>query len=259
MNVSLSTQQELDGLTGGVGRTAMDKAMIVLASLITSEVALSLTELSHRTRLAKATVHRVLAVLQAHGMIVRSGDRYRPGGMVLSARRGEDGLVALLQQHSTPYLVDLHQLTGHTASISVLTCDSAQHVNQIFGHRTPRLPSMASVTSTFPSTAIAQVLHAYGAAGQSARGPSDPAADKLSEIRRIGLAHVDDAVHKVTSIAVPLTGTQRPTALALTGHFKQVNILIAARALRRVAFEFGRMLLAHRAVMNQIERAASEC
>ncbi|MGW4127780.1 helix-turn-helix domain-containing protein [Amycolatopsis japonica] len=233
----------------------MDKAMVVLVSLITSEVPLSLTQLSQQTCLAKATVHRILAVLQAHGMIVRTGDKYSPGGMVQGHHGEEDSLVALLQSHSTPYLVDLHQMTGITASVSILTGGSVKHVNQIFGHRTPRLPSTAS-SSGVPSTAIEQVLHAYQV-GQDAERLTASAVDDLSEIRRIGLAHVDDAVHKVTSVAVPLSGTQRSVALALTGHFKKVNTLAAAKALRQVAFDFSRALVAYRAVTKPFERAAS--
>ncbi|WP_152521498.1 helix-turn-helix domain-containing protein [Amycolatopsis decaplanina] len=256
MNASLASKSEEDGFAGGTGHTAVDKAMVVLASLITSEVPLSLTQLSQHTRLAKATVHRVLAALQAHGMIVRAGDKYSPGGMVQPDRSPEDGFVASLRQHATPYLVDLHQMTGHTASISVLAGESAQLVNQIFGHRTPRLPNVVSVTSRFPRTAIGQILHAYQV-GRDIGLCAAPDTDRLSEIRRTGLAQVDDVVQKVTTIAVPLTGVQRPAALAVTGHFKQVNPLIAARALRRAAFEFGRTLMAYRVIANPLERTAS--
>ncbi|WP_244162670.1 helix-turn-helix domain-containing protein [Amycolatopsis regifaucium] len=250
MNASLASKSEEDTFAGGIGHSAVDKAMVVLASLITSEVPLSLTQLSQHNRLAKATVHRVLAALLAHGMIVRTGDKYYPGGMVQPDRSGDDGFVASLRQHATPYLVDLHQMTGHTASISVLADESAQVVNQIFGHRTPRLPNMVSATSRFPQTAIGQVLRAYQV-GQDIGHPSAPTADQLWEIRRIGLAQVDDVVQKVTNIAVPLTGLQRPAALAVTGHFQQVNPLIAARALRRAAFEFGRRLMAYRMVTDR--------
>ncbi|AGM08069.1 helix-turn-helix domain-containing protein [Amycolatopsis keratiniphila] len=257
MSASLASKSAEYGFDGGTGRTAVDKAMVVLAALITSEVTLSLTQLSQRTCLAKATVHRILAALQSHGMIVRTGDKYSAGVMVQPRRNSEDGIFTSLQQHSTPYLVELHQMTGHTASVSVLIGESVQHVNQIFGHRTPRLPGMASAGKDLPATAIDQVLHAYQV-GHGTRRLSAAATDELSEIRRIGLAHVDDATRKVTSVAVPLTGVQHPAALALAGHFGQVDVISAARVLRRTAFELSRALMAYRAAMNYpVQRSVS--
>jgi DNA-binding IclR family transcriptional regulator len=148
-------------------------------------------------------------------------------------------------------------MTGQTASISVLAGESAQLVNQIFGHRTPRLPNVISGTTRFPRSAIGQILHAYQV-GQDIGHRGAPDINQLSEIRRTGLAQVDDVVQKVTTIAVPLTGVQRPAALAVTGQLNQVNPRIAARALRRAAFEFGRTLMAYRVIANPLERTASQ-
>lgn len=253
MNTSSATKSEAFDISSGKGRTAVDKAMVVLTALITSEVALSLTQLSHHTRLAKATVHRVLAVLLAHGMIVRVGDKYSPGEMVRADRGIDDRFIIPLKHCSTPHLVELHQVTGHTASISVLAGDAPRHVNQVFGHRSPRLPSATPADKFLPRTAIEQVLRAYQI-GSGAGRPCLPAADELSEIRRAGLAQVDDPLRKVTSIAVPLSGLQRPVALALTSHLRQVDTTAVARVLRQAAFTLARTLIAHRAVMHLPEQ-----
>ncbi|MFC3456054.1 helix-turn-helix domain-containing protein [Amycolatopsis speibonae] len=220
----------------------MDKAMLVLSALITSDVALSLTQLSQRTRLAKATVHRVLTVLQSHNMIVRKRAEYAPGYLITQHENlAGNNFLAALGVRSTPYLLELYETTGHTASISVLYGDAVHHVNQIFGHRTPRFARLIPAGAGSPIAAIEQVLHAYRATPVDEH-LSTAAADELSEIRRVGLARVDIPSCGITGIAVPLSGLAHPVALALTGRQDQMNIAVAARALRQSAFLLGRAL-----------------
>ncbi len=137
-------------------------------------------------------------------------------------------------------------MTGLTASISVLAGEEPHHVNQIFGHRTPRLSSAALARRTLRRSAIEQVLRAYRM-DTDAECAGEPSTDEFSEIRRVGLAMTDDPLQRFTSVAVPLGGLRQPVALALTGHLTQVGIASAARELRRAAYSLSRSLIVHRA------------
>jgi DNA-binding IclR family transcriptional regulator len=101
----------------GVG--VLDKAVSILAALEGGPAALG--DLMGRTRLPRATAHRLASALEVHGMLERDGSgRYRLGGrlaeMGRSAGAGRHrGLVEL----AAPVLSDLRDETGESAQLYV--------------------------------------------------------------------------------------------------------------------------------------------
>lgn len=245
MNTMPATAPDPTRGTSGTSLTAVDKAMVVLTLLINNDVPLSLTELARKSGLTKPTVHRLLAVLRSHRMVSRLGDKYSPGQQVSSPDRLVDPrLLALLRSESTPYLAELHQLTGETASISVLAGNIVHHVNMVYGHRAVRFPAPGTgqQPGVFPDIAISRILgaHRFEPVGRPA---ATALAGELSEIRSAGIARSDDHDLGITCVAVPVHGwggAHPPVALAITGRSGRFEPSVAARALRRSAFALAR-------------------
>lgn len=246
MNATSTTDPGTAHGTPGPGLTAVDKAMVVLTLLINSDLPLSLTELSRKTGLAKPTVHRVLVALQAHKMVSRFGDRYSPGDQVSCYRKVDTDFLALLRSESTPYLTELHQLTGQAASVSVLTGSTVYHVNKVYGHRAIQVPSPVTrqLSATFSDDAIRRILQAYQVTSDERTLADASLAEEIAEIRRTGIARTDDHAHGITSIAVAVyrSGNAQPVALAVTGRTGRFEPSETAEALRRSAFALARRM-----------------
>lgn len=243
LDVDVETQQPPATAFG-----AVDKAMIILSTLAEESEPLSLAELSRRTSLPKTTVHRLLAVLRAHDMIHRAGDRYLRSGAAAGPRRaavpGGSAVLALLRGESTPFLVELHNHTGATASVSVLADRTVRVVNQVFGHRGVRVASSSfvgrpSTPATASSTVFAaeKILLAYG--------PGDPDR-RLTEVRRSGVAFSVAPDAGVSSVAVPVCDNgaafQLPIALSVSGRTGGYDPVRAADHLRHSSYSFARTL-----------------
>ncbi|UOZ06967.1 IclR family transcriptional regulator [Amycolatopsis sp. WQ 127309] len=224
---------------GGVP-SAVDKAMLVLNAVLTDEDEPTLAELTRRTGLAKATVHRVLNVLHAHGMVERTDSRYGPGERLTGFGRPVDtGVFTLLRRESTAYLVELHRATGETASVSVLAGDVVHHVNQVYGHRSCRLPEQTPVGAGSSLSAISRILLAHSPA---ARTPLVPATE-LAAVRQAGIACSQDRSGALSTLAVTVPGylgVSRPVALAVTGRAGRFDHAAAAKMLRNSAFAIAR-------------------
>jgi IclR family transcriptional regulator, acetate operon repressor len=219
----------------GAALSAVDKAMVVLSSVMASVDPLSLSELGRRTGLPKSTAHRLLASLCAHRMVERRGGLYYPGECVVNpAVAASSSLVSFLRGESTPYLVELHTVTGGTASVCVLASTGAVCVKQIFGHRGVRL----SAGSPVPR-AIVELLYAHHA-GRGCLLPGGLSAGALSQIRSTGVAHVDEGARGISGVAVALrdvvSGRYWPAVLAVSGRTGAVDVAVATRELRRGAY-----------------------
>ncbi|MET8759964.1 helix-turn-helix domain-containing protein [Lentzea sp. NPDC004782] len=230
--------------TGGAALTAVDKAMVVLTSVIGSGKPLSLAELIRRTGLPKSTTHRLLAALCAHRMVERRDGFYYPGECVVKPALPEShSVVPLLRSESTPYLVELHAATGGTASVCAMASTGPVCVNQIYGHRGIRLGS----SSTVPS-AIIKILHAHHAENGYML-PGRLSAGELSKIRSTGVAHADEPARGISSVAITLrdvvSGRNWPAVLAVSGGTRTLDVAAATRELRRCAYSLARNVQLH--------------
>lgn len=240
MAASAVIHMGVQGPAHAKGPGAVDKAMIILTAMASSADALTLAEISRRSGLPKATVHRLLGTLCAHDMAARSGTKYFliPPAVLSDPREccGEDTFLAVLKSESTPYLVELHNLTTATAVLSVLVNGQVHHVNQVYGHRGVRVAAGSAVPH-----ATRMVLRAYDTAS-----PHSPAARDLSEVREAGIACSGTSQRGVASIAAPLCTNSAfahtPMALSLVGRGGAFDSAHAARQLRRTAYELARTI-----------------
>ena len=99
-------------------RSVLGKVSLILTAFGEDDLSLSLTELTRRTGIAKATVHRLCQGLIAAELMERDGARYR-----LGLRLFEIGLRApgqrMLRQAARPIVEELAQALGNAVILAV--------------------------------------------------------------------------------------------------------------------------------------------
>lgn len=99
----------------GVG--VIDKSMALIDAL--SEGPCTTAQLTERTGITRATVHRLASALELHGMVRRSADgRFALGYRFVSLARTIDGLAALCDA-ARPHLRSLSEQSGESAQLYV--------------------------------------------------------------------------------------------------------------------------------------------
>jgi DNA-binding IclR family transcriptional regulator len=239
------------------------RALTVLDAFTAADGALSLRELSRRTRLPLASVHRLTGHLVGWGALERTHDGLRPG-----LRLFELGQLVPQRLHlrevALPFLGDLHEATRHVAVIAVLDGAETVFIEQIAGRLGPPVPSRVGGRLPANVTAAGKALLAFGGPGVldgfgagelPARSPSsitEPAAlqAELESIRRAGFAVnreesqvgvlgvgapiLDPAGTALAAVALALPRRARRSPTAL-GPAVRAAALGIARALRATA------------------------
>ncbi len=197
--------------TSGVG--VLDKALLVVGAVEAG--ADTLTALTSRTGLSRATTHRLAVALEVHRLLCRDA----AGRWQLGPRLGElagAGSGDLLVERAQPVLERLRDATGESAQLyrrqgSSRLCVAA-------AERGSGLRDTVPVGTLLPLTAgsAAQVLLAWT--------PDDPlvassafGARVLTEARRRGWAHsVAEREQGVASVSAPVRGPDGSVVAALS-------------------------------------------
>jgi DNA-binding IclR family transcriptional regulator len=147
-----------------------DKALAILAAFNEARRDVGVSELAEELGLHKSTVSRLLATLQARGLVQRDGDRFAPGPEL--ARLGALAIhgLSLLRRAREP-LELLARETGETVNLAVAQGDQALNVHQV---QTTHFVGMTDWTgrgAPLHAAANGKVLLAFGAASVPARLP----------------------------------------------------------------------------------------
>src|ERR671913_484573 len=164
----------------GVG--VLDKAVVILAACVDGA---SLAELVDRTKLPRATAHRLAQALEIHRMLVRDTQgRWRPG-----PRLGELANAApdVLLTAAEPLLSALRDATGESAQLYLRRADERLCVAA--AERASGLRDTVPVGTSLPMTAgsAAQVLLAWEAEDPLVRAAAFTPRT-LADVRRRGWA-----------------------------------------------------------------------
>lgn len=112
-------------------RTAVTKALDVLAAFEGNRSSLTLTELSQHADLPLSTTHRLVADLVRVEFLRREPDgRFRPGRRVWKI--GQNAGRAL-QETVRPQLVELHRRTGYTTQLAIRDGGHALVIDRVHG------------------------------------------------------------------------------------------------------------------------------
>ena len=120
----------------------IDRAVAILSEIAKGHHNLSGIEISERLQLHKSTVHRLLAVLEANGMVERRGEGSRYG---LGWRVFELGIAAVsrldLLERAKPFVARLVDLTGETSHFGVLRQGEVVSLVNVDSRYTVRTPA----------------------------------------------------------------------------------------------------------------------
>jgi DNA-binding IclR family transcriptional regulator len=140
----------------------LDRALGILDSLSKDGPELGPAELSEKLDLHKSTVHRLLMVLERHGLIERGpqNGKYRLGMKLFEL--GSQAVAKLnLRERAQPYLERLVAETGETAHICVLNGDSMLSIINVESPHTLRSPSTVGQRTPLHCTSVGKTLLAF--------------------------------------------------------------------------------------------------
>jgi DNA-binding IclR family transcriptional regulator len=176
----------------------LDRALAILTVLGNQQGESSLAELCAALNLHKSTVHRLIMVLERHGLVGKNPitGRYRLGLRLFEM--GSKAIAALdIREHARPFLVRVQQETQETVNLAILDQGEVLYVEKVEPHRNLRMA--ASLGGRFPahSTALGKAMLAglpepevdaiLQTHGMKARTPNTitSAADLKAELRTV--------------------------------------------------------------------------
>ncbi len=190
----------------------------VLKAYMHNERELTVSELSRRTGIPKASMSRIANGLVSHGFLEREGDAFRLGLRLFElgqqASRSTD-----LRTLTFPYMSELMSATRQTVHLAVLEEREVVYIQILRSRDTPPLPSRVGGRLPAHATGVGKALLAFMAdddvdavlAGPLAKvGPrtiTDPAALRrsLDEVRANRLAYErEESAANVGCAAAPL-------------------------------------------------------
>jgi DNA-binding IclR family transcriptional regulator len=164
--------------TGPALVQALSRGLGILSQFTAHDQTLSLTELSRRTGLHRATVYRFVKTLQAEGFLTLdvSTGLYRVGPAWAAAlySLGSNTVLAEILNHD---LEQLAETTGETAALSVRRGDQVQIINAVPASRgfAPKLPESSLVALSESWNVHARIHLAYSSADTRQRITAVPA------------------------------------------------------------------------------------
>ncbi|MFI7524053.1 IclR family transcriptional regulator [Nocardia salmonicida] len=141
-------------------RSVLGRAVGILEAFTVDDRAVGLSELTRRTGLPKATVHRLCRDLVAARWLAASPEGYRLGrGLFELGMRAATERTML--EVAVPFMQDLFSRTRETVHLGVLDGNEVVYISKIGGHRQARAPSRIGGRMPLYCTAIGKALLAY--------------------------------------------------------------------------------------------------
>ena len=136
------------------GAQSFARSIGVLQIIADAGVPLSRTTLMQRCALTRPTLYRIIASLEAEGLIETTGDnQFRLGGRLVSLAR-----TALAQNDvrrvAAPVLAELRDATGETVHLAIRTGDELVYIDKIESHQAVRMASSIGTRVPMHSTAV---------------------------------------------------------------------------------------------------------
>jgi DNA-binding IclR family transcriptional regulator len=141
--------------------SVLGKVQLILEAFGPDDEHLSLTEITRRSGVAKASVHRLAQELLQMGLLERRGSAYWLG-MRLFEIGQRVPRQRILRDAARPYMEDLLQATGETIHLAVLDGLEVLYVEKISGHGQIKKPTRVAGRMPLHCTATGKVLLAFG-------------------------------------------------------------------------------------------------
>ena len=242
----------------GAARSVLERAFTILGAYGPADRKLTLAELTRRTGIPKATVHRLAGELRELGVLEGERGVYRIG-----IRMFELGQLVPLQRDlrnaALPFMQDLFEATHETIHLAVLDGTDVLYIDKISGHR--RVAAGSRVGGRLPAhcTAVGKAmlavsppgaldtLLAAGLAPRTAFTITNPSVLKrqLATAARAGVAYErEESDLGVTCVASPVYGFGRHVvaAMSITGPVGRLRPERYAPAVHLAALALSRRL-----------------
>lgn len=211
--------------SSATGTQAVDRAALLVATVVGSSTPISFAELADVCNLPKSTASRLLTALERTELV----DREETGSYVAGALfdkyalRHEPwgGLAALAR----PILARLSEETGETINLAVPRAERVVHIAQVASRFLLGTRDWTTVDVPSHASALGKVLYAYGQLEVPSElvplteaTETDPARFRaqLATVRRRGYAvAIDELEAGLTAVAVPLRDDRGQVIAAL--------------------------------------------
>lgn len=225
-------QRQIDSSEGADAgaNSVLGKVQLILEAFGPDDEHLSLTEITRRSGVAKASVHRLAQELLRWGVLERHGSDYWLG-MRLFEIGQRVPRQRILREAARPYMEDLYQSTNGTIHLAVLDGHEVFYLEKVSGHGQVTRPSRVAGRMPLHCTATGKVLLAFGSrslvddivAAPLERitphtvGTPGLLLQELARVREAGYAvECEQTRVGYLSVAIPLVGTTGATMGALS-------------------------------------------
>lgn len=238
--------------------SVIGRAVSIVRTFDARHQVLGVSEVARRTKLPKATAHRMLRELATHKVLERSGSGYRLGLLLFEVG-------ALVPAHHTiaatarPVMTDLRETTRGRIHLAVLDGTEVVYVEIVGEAHTPiasrvggRLPAHATgvgkVILAHSSAAAIESVIATGLPRITARTLHTPGAlmRELEAIRRDGQGYDREESHiGISCVAAPIFGVDGEVlaGLSITGPTRMIDPDRMGLAVRTAARTIGRQVV----------------
>ena len=200
------------------GESVLSRAVRIFDAFTPGERVLSVSQIARRARLHLATASRLIAELEAHGLLDREPDRRVRLGRRMRELAQRASPPPGLRAVSLPFMVDAHAVLGHHVQLGVLDGDEVAFVE--------RLPAAEAMPDgTWPdgtwiagrlplhASSSGLVLLAFGGRELTDRLLTEPLRPAVEEVRRLGYAALPGRVREdALGVAVPIRAAARRDA-----------------------------------------------
>lgn len=240
----------MTGSTSTGGTQALDRAGLLVSTVVRADEPLGFTEIQERCELPKSTTSRLLAALERTELLERNDEGYYVAGPLfwLYATRHDpwDELVRLAQVT----LEEIGADTRETVNLAVARGDRVVHVAQVDAQYLLGTRDWTEIVVPAHTSAVGKVLLAGGAL-ELPRGPLEPVTDATvtdrralnRQLRRIAAdgwaATVDELEVGLTGVAAPVLDSRGEVMAALGVSGPSARLDDARTA------ELGEQLVAH--------------
>ena len=239
------------------GIEVLNRAVDLLGAFTTGPgTTLSLAEIARRTGLPKPTLHRLLAALDALGLVERTA-----GGYQLGIRLFELGehvpRKQRLREAALPFLQDLFEASHDTVHLAVLDGTDVVYLERIRGHRPMKAASRVGGRLPAYCTGVGKALLAFDGEAAArvlamplvARTPytitdHQRLAQELAEIRAAGIAfdREENAIG-IACVAAPILLDERAVgAVSVTCAAPRLDVERYAPAVKAAALGIRRTI-----------------
>lgn len=140
------------------GAQSFSRSIAVLQSIADSGTPLTRAELLNQCDLTRPTLYRIIASLEAEGLIeVTGGNRYTLGGRLVALAR-----TALAQNDvrrlAEPHLARLRDATGETVHLAIRSGDKLVYIDKIESREVVRMASTVGTRVPFHSTGVGKAF-----------------------------------------------------------------------------------------------------